>query len=100
MPYEDSAIGRFEPYIFGISKENRPIYQIAKTGQKRCSKYIVSYDNMWEKGKTSEAGDAGGGGAVSIMNSQIPQASDSKSRDEAAIRAILYCICMRLVSCC
>jgi hypothetical protein len=31
---------------------------------------------MWEKGKTCEAGDAGGG-AVSIMNSQIPQASDS-----------------------
>ena len=40
-PYEDSAIVRFEPYIFGISKENRPIYQIAKTGQKRFSKYIV-----------------------------------------------------------
>jgi hypothetical protein len=76
-------------YIFGISKENRPIYQIAKKGQKRYSKYIVSYDNMWEKGKMREAGDAGGG-AVSIMNSQIPQASDSKSRDEAAIRAILY----------
>jgi hypothetical protein len=67
--------------------ENRPIYQIAKTGQKRCSKYIVSYDNMWEKGKTREAGDAGGG-AVSIMNSQIPQASDSNFRDEAAIRAL------------
>jgi hypothetical protein len=57
----DSAIVRFEPYIFGISKENRLIYQISKTEQKRCSKYIVSYDNMWKKGKTSEAGDAGGG---------------------------------------
>jgi len=47
----DDATARFEPYIYGITKQNRFLYEVPKFKNKQLFQSVcMSYDKMWEDG--------------------------------------------------